>query len=127
MAIDFTDFYILYEGVPFYTPVDLIEDDIIKVIIQKYQLIVFTIKGEVLGQPELGANLDELLFETNVSESAVKEVILDQLAMFCKEIYSTNFDVNVVFVQDPENYQDMMFINFTINDYDIITQVGRMT
>jgi hypothetical protein len=127
MAFDFTDFYILYEGVPFYTPVDLIEDDVIKVIIQKYQLIIFTIKGEVLGQPDFGANLDELLFETNVSESTVKEIILEQLSLFCTEIYSTNFDVNIVFVQDPENYQDMMFINLTINEYDIINQIGRMT
>ena len=38
----------------------------------------------------------------------------------------TSFDIKVVFVQDPENFQDMMFINLTIADYDIITQIGRM-
>jgi phage baseplate assembly protein W len=127
MAFDFTDFYILYDGVPKYNSAELVEDDLIRVIIQKYQLIIFTIQGEVFGEPEFGANLDRLLFETNVSESAVKEEILSQLATYAPEIYNTNFDMNIVFVQDPENYQDMMFINLTLNDYDIITQIGRMT
>jgi DNA polymerase III delta prime subunit len=53
------------------------------------------------------------------------------LSRFCDiyvpEMMGTSFDIKVVFVQDPENYQDMMFINLTIADYDIITQIGRMT
>ena len=126
MAFDFTDFYILYEGVPKYNAAELVEDDLIRVIIQKYQMIVFTIKGEILGEPDFGANLDELLFETRVSESAVREVIIEQLATYVPEIFNTKYDVGVVFVQDPGNYQDMMFINLTLNDYDIITQIGRL-
>jgi phage baseplate assembly protein W len=67
MAFDFSDFYIQYEGVPKYNSADLVEDDLIRVIIQKYQLILFTITGEVLGDPDFGANLDELLSETEIS------------------------------------------------------------
>jgi phage baseplate assembly protein W len=126
MAFDFSDFYIQYEGVPKYNSADLVEDDLIRVIIQKYQLILFTIKGEVLGDPDFGANLDELLYETTVSEAFVRDIIQDQLQTYVPEIMGTSFDIKVVFVQDPENYQDMMFINLTIADYDIITQIGRM-
>jgi hypothetical protein len=126
MAFDFTDFYIKYEGVPKYNSSELVEDDIIRVIIQKYELILFTIKGEVLGDPNFGANLDELLYETTVSEEFVKNTIQEQLIDYVPEIMGISFDVQVVFVQDPENYQDMMFINLTVADYDIITQIGRM-
>jgi len=35
------------------------------------------------------------------------------------------YNLQIVFVQDPENYQDMMFINLTIADYDIVAQIGR--
>jgi phage baseplate assembly protein W len=126
MAFDFSDFYIQYEGIPKYNSADLVEDDLIRVIIQKYQLILFTIKGEILGDPDFGANLDELLFETTVSEAFVRDIIQDQLQTYVPEIMGTSFDIKVVFVQDPENYQDMMFINLTIADYDIITQIGRM-
>lgn len=126
MAFDFSDFYIQYEGVPKYNSAELVEDDLIRVIIQKYQLILFTIKGEVLGDPDFGANLDELLYETTVSEAFVRDIIQDQLQTYVPEIMGTSFDIKVVFVQDPENFQDMMFINLTIADYDIITQIGRM-
>lgn len=127
MAFDFTDFYILYDGVPKYNAAELIEDELIRVIVQKYQLIIFTIKGEILGEPDFGANLDELLFETTVSEETVREIILEQLNDYVPEIFNASFDVRVVFVQDPENFQDMMFINFTLNEYDIITKIGRMS
>lgn len=126
MALDFTDFYILYEGVPKYNSAELVEDDVIRVIIQKYQMILLTIKGEILGEPDFGANLDELLFETTVSEQFVKETIEDQLNTYVPEILGVSYDLKVIFVQDPYNYQEMMFINLTIADYDIITQIGRM-
>jgi len=126
MAFDFKDFYIKYEGVPKYNSSELVEDDLIRVIIQKYELILFTIKGEVLGDPNFGANLDELLYETTVSEEFVKNTIQEQLLQYVPEITGISFDIQVVFVQDPENYQDMMFINLRIADYDIITQIGRM-
>lgn len=127
MAFDFSDFYIKYEGVPKYNSSELVEDDIMRVIIQKYEMILFTIKGEVLGDPDFGANLDELLYETSVSEEYVRNTISDQLNEYVPEIMGISFDIKVVFVQDPENYQDMMFINLTIADYDVITQIGRMT
>ena len=82
MAFDFSDFYIQYEGVPKYNSAELVEDDLIRVIIQKYQLILFTIKGEVLGDPDFGANLDELLYETTVSEAFVRDIIQDQLQTY---------------------------------------------
>jgi len=126
MAFDFSDFYIQYQGVPKYNSAELVEDEIIRVIIQKYQLIIFTIKGEVLGDPDFGANLDELLYETTVSEAFVRDVIQEQLQTYVPEIMGTSFDIKVVFVEDPENFQEMMFINLTIADYDIITQIGRM-
>lgn len=126
MTFDFSDCYILYEGVPKYNSAELIEDDLIRVIIQKYHIIVFTKKGEVLGFPELGANLDELLYETSVSEETVRELIVEQLNDYVPEIFNANFDVRVVFVQDPYNYQDAMLINFTINEYDVISQITRL-
>jgi hypothetical protein len=126
MAFDFSDFYILYKGNPRYESTELVEDDVIRVIIQKYEMILFTNKGEVLGDPEFGANLEELLYETNVSEDFVKTIIQDQLSLYCEEIYNSNFSLDVSFVQDPENFQDMMFINLTLNDYSVITQIGRL-
>ena len=126
-AVDFTDFYILYKDHPRYVPKELIEDEVVNVIIQKYEMILFTNKGEVLGDPEFGANLLELLYQTKVSESYVVSTIDEQIAIYIPELANTNYTLNVVFVQDPENYQDIMFVNLKIADYSVYAQIGKFS
>jgi hypothetical protein len=126
-AVDFTDFYILYKDHPRYVPKELIEDEIINVIIQKYEMVLFTNKGEVLGDPNFGANLPELLFQTKVSDTYVKDVINEQIGTYIPELLNTNYTLNVVFVQDPENYQDIMFVNLKVADYDVYAQIGKFS
>lgn len=126
MAFDFTDFYILYQGQPKYDSSELIEDELIRVIVQKYQMIIFTNKGEVLGDPDFGANLEQILFEFRVSEDYVKAKIQEQIDTYIPEMLGSAYNLQIVFVQDPENYQDMMFVNLTIADYDIVAQIGRI-
>ena len=125
MAFDFTDFYILYQGQPKYDSTELIEDELIRVIVQKYQMVIFTNKGEVLGDPDFGANLEEILFEFRVSEDYVKGKIQEQIETYIPEMLGSSYNLQIVFVQDPEKFQDMMFINLTIADYDIVAQIGR--
>jgi hypothetical protein len=125
MAFDFTDFYILYQGQPKYDSTELIEDELIRVIVQKYQMVIFTNKGEVLGDPDFGANLEEILFEFRVSEDYVKGKIQEQIETYIPEMLGSSYNLEIVFVQDPERFQDMMFINLTIADYDIVAQIGR--
>lgn len=124
-AFDFTDFYVLYRGHPRYTPGEINENEVINVIVQKYEVMLFTNQGEVMGDPNFGANLLELLYQTKVSSSFVKEKIEQQIQAYIPELYQTNYNLNVVFVQDPERYQDIMFINLRFADVDIYAQFGR--
>lgn len=124
MAIDFKDFYIRYKGHPKYVSGELIEDDVINVIIQKYEMILFTNKGEVLGEPNLGADLILLLNQTKVSSSYVEGIIRDQISRYIPELDTMNYQLEVAFEQDPENYQDIMFIYFKLADYEVFAQIG---
>jgi hypothetical protein len=126
-APDFTDFYILYEGHPKYVPNEIIEDEVVSVIIQKLEMILFSIKGDILGQPDLGANLLELLYETKVSDSVVKKEIQDQIALFIPELQQSTYTISVVFAQDPVNFQDIMFINIKFGETDVYAQIGNFT
>lgn len=126
MSINFTDFYILYPGQPKYDSAELIEDELLRVIIQKYQMILFTNKGEVLGDPEFGANLEEILFQFKVSEDYVKSIIYEQIQRYIPEMLGLSFNIGIVFIQDPYNYQEIMFVNLTVSDYDIVAQIGRL-
>jgi hypothetical protein len=124
MNFNFTDFYIGYPGHPRFRDPGVIEDDIIRVIIQKYEMILFTNKGEVFGDLDFGANLEELLFETKLSAEAIEGMINTQIVKYISELSGTNYTLTVSFFEDPERYQDYMEILLNIRDYEVYTVVG---
>ena len=119
MAVNFTDFYIISPDHPRYNSSDLIEDDLVKVIIQKYETLLFTNQSEVYGEPNLGCNLLELLYETGVSAEFVESLIRGQISVYISELLNTNFELNVTFEQDTYNFQDIMYIRLKLYDYEV--------
>ena len=126
-TIDFRDFYIKYKGHPNYASGEIIEDDVVNVIIQKYEMILFTNKGEVLGEPDLGCDLLMLLNETKVAASYVEGSIRRQISKYIPELDGMNYSLSVVFTEDVENYQDIMYIYFQLADYEVFAQISNQT
>ncbi len=118
-SFNFIDFYIGYKNHPRFVDKKMIEDDLVRVIIQKYEMIIFTNKGEVLGDPNFGGDLPKLLFQTRVSSEAVEKNILNQIFEYIPEISDMNFQLKAEFSSDPENYQEVMEIKFQITDYEV--------
>lgn len=119
MELDFTDFYIAYPGHPRFNNKELVEDEVVRVIIQKYEMILFTNKGELLGDPNFGADLERLLHNTMVSSETVKDNIIKQISLYIPELNDIKYELDILFYQDPENYQDVMEINFKVREYEI--------
>ena len=86
---------------------------------RKVETILFTNKGDVFGDPNFGADLEKLLHETRVSADFVKKQIVEQIVAYIPEISDLTYTLDVFFQQDPENYQDIMFIDFKIRDVEI--------
>jgi hypothetical protein len=118
-SFNFSDFYIGYPGHPKFVDKELITDEVVRVIIQKYEMIVFTSKGELLGDPDFGADLPKLLFETKVSATNVENDIRNQIQSYIPELQLITYQLSVSFYQDPENYQDVMEVFFKIKEYDV--------
>lgn len=116
---DFRDHYIGYEGHPRFQVNQIITDDAIRVIVQKYEMILFTNKGEILGDPDFGCDLIILLHETKVSAKATRTIIIEQINKYIPELNNTSYELDVKFQQDAENYQDVMLTNLKIKDYEI--------
>jgi phage baseplate assembly protein W len=119
------DFYILYPGHPRYESANLIEDDLIRIIIQKYEMIIFTIKGDVLGDPNFGASLEELLHTTLLSNVAVEERVRSQIDIYIPELQGTKYNLRVEFIQDNTDFREVMIIYFQIADYDVYSIFGE--
>ncbi len=123
MNFNFIDFYIHYQGHPNYIPLELIEDDVVRVIIQKYEMIIFTNKGEVLGEPNFGGNLTELLHETKLSAESIQGDLMAQIADYIPEIDKLSYELIVNFFDDPERHQEYMEVIFSINDYQVYASI----
>lgn len=116
---NFVDFYISYQGNPNFRDFELIEDDILRVIIQKWEMIIFTEKGEVFGEPNLGADLSHYLHETKLSAESIKESLNDQISYFIPELDGIDYMLEVEILEDLESYQEYMEINFVIKDIEL--------
>jgi phage baseplate assembly protein W len=116
---DFTDFYIKYKEHPKFNSTSLIEDDIVRVIVQKIEMILFTNKGEVIGDPNFGGDLIEYLHNTNVSAENVKEKLIEQIDEYIPELQIIGYELTLEFSQHPTEYSDILVINITIKEYEI--------
>lgn len=120
---NFIDFYILYPDHPMYSPLEIIEDDVVRVIIQKYEMILFTNKGELFGDANFGADLTRLLYETRLSAESIEANIRLQIVDYIEEIDNVGYELSVEIFDDPERHQEYMVINFTIADYQVYATV----
>ena len=122
-ALDFKDFYIGYEGHPRFTDSKLIEDDVVRVIIQKYETIIFTNKGEVFGDPDFGGDLPDLLHQTKLSADTIRTDLLFQIVTYIPEIVDIEFTLEVEIHPHPNKFEEYMVIYFTLAGYDVYAKI----
>ena len=116
---NFTDFYLGYPGHPRFVDKRLIEDDTIRVIVQKWEMILFTNKGELFFDPEFGGDLPYYLHQTRLSEKSIEDDLRSQISTYIKELDSVPYTLRVSFFEDPERHQEFMEIFFQIRDLDV--------
>ena len=46
-------------------------------------------------------------------------MIIEQINEYISEISSINYKLDVKFEEDPERYQDVMVVEFTIADFEV--------
>jgi len=119
MASSFTDFYIKFPGHPKFNDAEIIQDEIIKVIIQKIEMILFTNRGELLGDPNFGGDLLRYLHDTNVNADFVKSDLSQQFSDYIPELDDVTYELNITFSQNPQEFSDMMFIDIKIKDIEV--------
>lgn len=119
MALNFTDFYIKFPGHPKFNDTEIIEDEIVKVIVQKIEMVLFTNKGELLGDPEFGGDLPRYLFDTNVNADFVKGELSQQFSRYIPELDDIGYELNVTFSKNPVEFSDMMFIDVKVRDAEV--------
>jgi hypothetical protein len=99
---------------PKYNPTTLEVSDDISQLILKIENVLFTRRGDVLGAPNMGCNLDDLIFSLVLNESYIENVINTQIQTYClnnRQIYSINTKVSFFALAETNGALVDIFVN----------------
>jgi len=80
---------------PFYRSEILEVNDEVEMLLGQIKMMLYTNRGEILGAPDFGANLEEYLFTFSVNEYALRKMLMDQTIKFIPlaEKYQVDYDI----------------------------------
>jgi hypothetical protein len=114
---DIRDFNIRGVSHPKYSSTRIIEDRTIEFVIQKLENVLFSSKGDVLGDSDFGANLEYYLWSTNVPVSKIENEIKLQISNYIPELSLYQYTLSVDIYQGT--YRDILQINIKIKDTNV--------
>jgi hypothetical protein len=117
MNPDFKDFFIKSESSKRYTVNKMIESDIINVIVQKLELLLFTRTGEVYGKTSFGLDLEYYLWQTDISTKDLRDLISTQIHTYIPELETIGFVMNLN-IYDGD-VRDILILDFIIKGYNV--------
>jgi hypothetical protein len=93
------DLYLRITTDPHYDDNEIEVDVDIQNFLQQIEMILTTRKGDVLGDPEFGANLEDYVW-SNYSSSEIETEISRQISLYCSELsFRILYKIDVSFVQ----------------------------
>lgn len=90
-----------------------VSDDI-EMLIAEIKMMLYTNRGEVLGAPDFGANLEEMLFTFGLNEYSLRQMLRDQTLKFIPRSVNYGVDFDVKFARGT--VRDMCLIDIFINN-----------
>ena len=113
------DIYLRLPQDPNYSPDFLEVEDDISNFVQMIEMMLTTVPGEVLGEPELGFNLEGYLWNPYITVGTIKNDIMSQIRRFCNySQLSIPFNVNVNFIKG--NVSDSILVDIEIDGRSVL-------
>ncbi len=88
--------------------------DKVEALLAKIRMILYTSRGEVLGEPELGLDLENNLFEPGLNETVIRDRFYAQLAKYVPEHVDYNIDCS--FDTQSDGVSNTAYLYITINN-----------
>jgi hypothetical protein len=114
---DFKDISIRWKGHPKFNEAKLIEDELIEVIVQKLEILLFTNRGSVLGEEGMGCDIEYYLWSTSIPVENIRKNIIFQISQYIPELYTIDFDLNIEIFEGE--VRDILILDFVIKGYNV--------
>ena len=112
------DLYLRIPTDPNYDPQEIEVDDNLQNLLQQIEMILTTRKGDVLGDPDFGANLEDYLW-TNYSSGQIQTEVNSQISKYCSSLtYLFPFGIDVSFIQGE--VVDTIIVDVTIDGTKVL-------
>jgi len=116
--VDWKDFTIRWDGHQKFVEGKLFENDIMEVIIQKLEMILFTNETEIYGKGyNLGVDLEYYLWETQINNDIIKSKIVQQINEYIPELNLIGYDIDLQISEGT--VRDIMNINIQVKGYNL--------
>lgn len=113
------ELYIKTIGDPNYRSTEVQTNDEVQQLITQIETILFTNKGEVLGDVDFGCSLNDLLYTLNANEVAIRNEINRQISKHCPLSSKYNVKTEIVFVRGE--IRDEAYIDITIDNTFVVS------
>ena len=107
------EFYIKDIGDPHYDNTEVQSSSEIAMLLIQIETLLFTRKGDVMGDPEFGANLDDYVYSLRYNETMLKGIIEKQLAYYVPLAAKYNTTVDVHFTD--EDTRHLLFVDIIVD------------
>ena len=108
-----SEIYIRNSGDAKYIEDRIQTSDEYEILWSKIYMILSTKKGEVLGDPDFGLSLEELLFTFNIDEIKLRQNIFDQITVYISE--ASRFNLKLDIKRFRGTARDIIILDFIID------------
>jgi|TARA_B110000908_G_C10267533_1_gene465919 hypothetical protein len=108
------EFYIKNMEDPGFDASFMQSDEEIGMLLTQIETCIFTKKGDVLGDPAFGANLEDYVYSFMFNDSMLKNVITEQFNRYIPLARKYNTQVEVEFL--GQNERNVVFVDITIDN-----------
>lgn len=116
------ELYIKTVGDPNYVSTEVQVENEVEMLISQIEMILFTRRGDVIGSPDLGCNLEDTLYTLNFNEYQLKSLIEQQLFTYSPLAAKYNIKVDIVF--ERGEVRDSAYIDIIIDNKYMISVTG---
>jgi len=107
------EIYCRNESDPGYLPGILETGSPYEALLTKIRMIIFTNRGELIGDPNFGLSLEQLLFELNANTLKIKQEFYGQLSAYVPDTANTPVSIEVTFSEGT--VRDICYIDIYID------------
>ena len=111
--LDISDLYIKNTKDPNFNPAQIENVTFVDTVMSKIYMILLTNKGDILGNPDFGADIPKYLWKTKFPASTIEAAIRQEFAIYIPELKKEDYKIKC-YILPGSTLQDIAIIELNL-------------